>query len=714
MKYTFANLLEEYRIHIPIIQRDYAQGRKDEKAIAVRKQLVPLLKNAVQGEPLDFDFIYGTVKEKGKDEILYPLDGQQRLTTLFLLHWYLNMKEEGSFGEILKRFSYETRITTKEFIEHLIESDFRQKDYEIELLSEVIRNEKWFRHQWRFDPNIQGMLEMLDTIHFEFKSISKKVLPLLLDADCPITFAFMDLDQFQLGEELYIKMNARGRALTSFENFKAQFEQLLESLGNHEKMNDFSYKLDYEWTNLMWPYIGLEKTIDRPFLNIFAFISSIIQVRSYTAADVFLNKRYLDMNVLHEIYKEESSVQYLFDVLKIWSEVENKDDLFSVTQQNAPLFITEKNIFKNLVERGSVTLPERIYFYTYTQALLNGKEEKLPALLRVIRNLVLRVRQERKGEYTSNLRYDNISEIFEAVDLLIESPHSIYTTLQKIKKLPGFTRDSLEQERKKADLINTRSDLKEALFELEDLKVLSGNLSTLQGAFEKYGKDLVPIVKEMIAIDQGLVVRALLTCNDYKHLLGYSTLGDYYNCERYLYGGNFRREFLWTTPKLNKLWEEFFDRYFSMKRSSVKETLQNIIDTMNSWEHTHYAYYFIKYPIIFSNPILTFVFEREKEMLIEKLSGKTMQSIHINPIYEAVINELPHLCNKEESAVKLDTRSKLVTVSGKALWLENSKWTTSDQFKSKFNEAKAQHSKGIDLVEQGVRLVKLLNNLKAN
>ena len=74
----------------------------------------------------------------------------------------------------------------------------------------------------------------------------------------------------------------------------------------------------------------------------------------------------------------------------------------------------------------------------------------MPSLLRIIRNLVQRVRQEKQGEYTSNLRYDSIDDIFRAIDLLIESKDDPYKALLSIEKLPGFTRDSVEQERFKA------------------------------------------------------------------------------------------------------------------------------------------------------------------------------------------------------------------------------------------------------------------------
>ena len=76
-----------------MIQRDYAQGRKDPKARR-SPSTCTIVEKALQGESLDFDFIYGTIEQQGEEMVLLPLDGQQRLTTLCLLHWYLNMKEE--------------------------------------------------------------------------------------------------------------------------------------------------------------------------------------------------------------------------------------------------------------------------------------------------------------------------------------------------------------------------------------------------------------------------------------------------------------------------------------------------------------------------------------------------------------------------------------------------------------------------------------------
>ena len=58
--YSFYQLFSKYQIEIPIIQRDYAQGRNNSKAEDVRKSIVGKMIKAVSddNEPLFFDFVY--------------------------------------------------------------------------------------------------------------------------------------------------------------------------------------------------------------------------------------------------------------------------------------------------------------------------------------------------------------------------------------------------------------------------------------------------------------------------------------------------------------------------------------------------------------------------------------------------------------------------------------------------------------------------------
>ena len=76
----------------------------------------------------DLDFVYGSLRKiNGKTDFI-PLDGQQRLTTLFLLHWYLYQISD---NDILKKefksnllkddksmFTYETRSSSSRFAMH--------------------------------------------------------------------------------------------------------------------------------------------------------------------------------------------------------------------------------------------------------------------------------------------------------------------------------------------------------------------------------------------------------------------------------------------------------------------------------------------------------------------------------------------------------------------------------------------------------------------
>ena len=97
-----------------------------------------------------------------------------------------------------------------------------------------------------------------------------------------------------------------------------------------------------------------------------------------------------------------------------------------------------------------------------------------------------------------------------------------------------------------------------------------------------------------------------------------------------------------------------------------------------------------------------------KRIAYRKIERKTIQSFHINPIYEAVINEIPYLCHRNMSIAKSTDRSILFTKSEKSLWLEKGNWTTSDKLIPLLDEYKAQLPDDLDLVEQGVQLVQML------
>lgn len=269
-KISFWKFIQENTIEIPIIQRDYAQGRIGKEQL--RTSFLKELKEALDKKQLlKLDFVYGSV-ENGH---LQPLDGQQRLTTLWLLHWYIALKAEKlkEASNILKNFSYETRISSREFCKKLCEADFTQ--FIEGSVVDFITQQTWFYSSWKQDPTIQAMLRMLgntseeeglkDNIEEVFRGGDfNKYWELLTQEETPIAFYYQPLKDFGLSDDLYIKMNARGKQLTPFENFKADLIGYIEQQAKDEK-NDKKE----EWNDLLEVYKGIPILLDTDWMDIF-------------------------------------------------------------------------------------------------------------------------------------------------------------------------------------------------------------------------------------------------------------------------------------------------------------------------------------------------------------------------------------------------------------------------------------------------------------
>ena len=91
------DFLSKYNVEVPILQRDYAQGRKSQENVA--NEFLEAIFSLLCGnkKSLHIDFIYGY--KEGEKFIL--IDGQQRITTLWLLHFYL-YKKAGRLESIVK------------------------------------------------------------------------------------------------------------------------------------------------------------------------------------------------------------------------------------------------------------------------------------------------------------------------------------------------------------------------------------------------------------------------------------------------------------------------------------------------------------------------------------------------------------------------------------------------------------------------------------
>ena len=157
-KISFWNLISSNaikKICIPTIQRDYALGHR--KEVYKRNSFLNALKEAVcEKTELPLDFVYGVDNET----MFIPLDGQQRLTTLWLLHWYIAYKSGMLYypeiQDVFTKFSYETRISSSDFCRSLcgllpipVEDTEIGKNISIRTW---IMQQTWFYHQYKPRP----------------------------------------------------------------------------------------------------------------------------------------------------------------------------------------------------------------------------------------------------------------------------------------------------------------------------------------------------------------------------------------------------------------------------------------------------------------------------------------------------------------------------------------------------------------------------------
>lgn len=465
------------RIRIPIIQRDYAQGRPAEKE--VREEFLGALEGALKKSaddpslPLNLDFVYGSVE--GKDETRFlPLDGQQRLTTLFLLHWYLAWSDQryDDFIQMFRaddhaRFSYSVRPSSNEFFDELVAYQPVIRPEEVNLLSELISDQPWYFRSWRLDPTIQSALSMLDAIHSRF-SPSKGFYARLVDENLPaITFQLLDLDNFGLSDDLYIKMNARGKPLTPFETFKARYEQDLQqqfdgetfSIGkeNFSAAEFVARRMDTQWADLFWAYRDKASNLyDNAVMNVFrvlalmtrdpesnAYINDVSKIRNKSNAP-----SYSDFHAGN--WLDRSFTIALIRLFEAWSKNTGTLTILLPSQQ----YFNEKQIFEKIVTgKGELTFEEVVLFVAYTHFILEHHDEldanAFQEWMRVVFNLTIN---------TTYLRpYDIQRSIAGILKLTSEMGNILKYFANTEKPTAGFSSEQIDEERLKAELILSHS-----------------------------------------------------------------------------------------------------------------------------------------------------------------------------------------------------------------------------------------------------------------
>ncbi len=605
---TLVELLNNYTIEIPIIQRDYAHGRNDSHSQQVIKTLLKDMKKAlISGEELDINFVYG--KEEGKKFI--PVDGQQRLTTLLLLHIYAYRNDENK-TELLKRFTYNTRISSRAFLDKLIEN--RKDVLSVRKPSKEITDLQWFLDSWKYDPTVISVLNVLDLIVEEMKDVNDIEKILEDSKKCPIRFKFLKMDDLGMEDDLYIKLNSRGRPLTDLENFKAKLLGRMRELNFSENYTTiFENKFDGDWTDYFWK--KQKKNFDKYFYSFFEVLLMNYQI-------IGRNQNLLDLLDFKKIDKK------IFDIIFY--------TLNYISRNNVSPKIDE--IITNSLSKG--TYPDKVLFHAVTTYFYNSKGEEKESLhqwIRIIKNLVYNSDIDFEESYIDAL--NSINNFCDNWDNFLEY------LVSDAENIRGFKKEQKDEEIIKAKIIKEDKIFAEEIYKAEANKYFKGQIrsalylakndeSYSKDVFIKYWSRIEKLFKDDSTQYGNLMRRALLTISDYTmDVNNYKTF-----CierpEDSDHNPTMKTLFSSCSPTVKELLDKIdFD--------DIKDSLNKIVNETNI-KQRDWRYCFIKYPSLFAERYMSKnnmrIVERNKNegMLIvsNKVASGINKSLYLAALYE--------------------------------------------------------------------------------
>lgn len=546
-EYTFFSLINEFeKIEIPRIQRSYAQGREKEKII--RDDFLNSIMNALKDKEnsrLSLNFIYGICEDNKKK--LIPIDGQQRLTTLYLLYWYLNNFEKDENKKekrkkLLKRFTYETRESSKEFCTKLASSNIHMELEDLktdnsENITQKIKNQTWYLLQWKDDPTIKAMLIMLSAIEDELKDENIETINSINENAFDenkkrIYFYFIETKTFGSADDLYVKMNSRGKKLTSFENFKSKLEGYMDKNDIFSDIKEkFKNKIDNEWLNYFWKQVkniddnkeNKAERIDRCLMNLFMTIFENEMALKLKTTDEIKNiikdyddfilkseeerkidfEKLKEQNVINE--DDEKTIKYSYYVLEFYSMLQNakqntEQDTKKDAKQGLDKIINYEEIINKMMNFSGGNKndfrSEKIQFYIICKYLYKicekekdkelvdiikeaDNQNKLTKILYFARNIVKNVYIDSEEKYCKMVKFmDSI-----VVDAFINNNYnSIFEYLKDLDVEDLINQCKMEEikylligEQKKAKKICYNTEWKNEITKIDANKYFTGN-----------------------------------------------------------------------------------------------------------------------------------------------------------------------------------------------------------------------------------------------
>ena len=273
-EYSLADLFGgDTKIIIPDLQRDYCWGNyavTDRKSSKTKELVSDFVKNIVElfeeksDTSLTMGLIYGYEQPHNHIQIC---DGQQRLTTLFLILGYINIKCSGVYDDYIiskqereddyePHLQYAIRESTLYFLSDLSRKVFIERNTKVT----DIKLSNWYFAEYDNDASIQSMIAALQIIDNVFNSLEFNCfLELGKFVLNNLRVLYYDMENRSRGEETYVIINTTGEPLSPTENIKPIL------LGNSQLTKEQVQLYSDQWEDReewFWNHRGTDTTSD--------------------------------------------------------------------------------------------------------------------------------------------------------------------------------------------------------------------------------------------------------------------------------------------------------------------------------------------------------------------------------------------------------------------------------------------------------------------
>lgn len=617
-QYTIGELFgnkDFYQIVIPEIQRDYVWTKDNvekllisiiedaekqaEKESKVSETLLNALSPVEREDYLRFQektktissvgFIYA-YEDKELKRRIFLIDGQQRLTTLYLIllaaataNGKTSYFQNRYFEKSVPKIGYKVRESAHDFISRFIEYILSGGEYE------DIKNQHWYLKEFDNDRTIRSVLRNYKYI---FQYISNKQIKLeFLEKN--VEMWFFDIDKSSQGEELYIYMNSRGETVQVNENIKAE---LLEGLSDNKKI--IGGEKWETWQSFFWRRKGNNTCADNGFNEFLRWVKIIERIRTKPGKSVAKHSAYIKEIKTNQ--KFDSSFLSIETIEKYYLAIYKLSQHFEALSFNSAWlrgYASQADYFR--------LLPVLLYCSYYQTFDI----KKVKRLARFFKNVIqLPDVAKNPDDQTINairlvLNFieKDYSDVVDLVQFKEISEYKTILTKEEIFKLELYAEQNTDENRKA---------IEEVFWKCEDFVLNAGRIKFMLycsgqklgeispsdfklNKFRKYSDSFI----ELFTKPSDELLRALLTKGDYTIKDGYST-----NlwAERYTFGHNsssWKKILTYTEHKryIRKLLREFIDS--KTPEENNNEVLNKIIRSyLNDSPNKDWMFQFIANP----------------------------------------------------------------------------------------------------------------------